>query len=176
MQAVQFQNTSIEKWLQCDNMETLIEKIKKNNEKQWTLALRTVESCSEILKRQKEIFISEIDMVQVCIYIAISETSEKESEQLNSKPQTPVAAIARMDEKGVELTPIQSTTDPLMIKELCAAFLCDFPNALFSITGGIPLILFVKKTQEKLFVSLNNMVRCAQNGCMEFAIAVPKTS
>jgi hypothetical protein len=174
MQAVQFQNTSTNKWLNCDNLENLINQVKTSNEKQWTLALRTVESCAEILKRQKEIFISEVDMVQVCIYIAISSSASGTDSKTTPEQTQTVGTIARMDEKGVELTPIQSTTDTTMIKELCAAFLCDFPNAIFSITGGIPLILFVKKTQEKLFVSLNNMLRCAQNGCMEFAIAVPK--
>lgn len=150
--------TNAERWLK-EPASTLCKEAKEKKQ-YWSLAERTVEAVTPVLQKMKEGFLSEVEDIQVFVHVLYEDTSGEV-----------LASIVMQDDNG-ERHP-REVLHNQEAKELVAAFLCDFPDALFSIDGGLPLVLFIKQAHLKRYVTLNNMIEAAQNKWTQFAIAVP---
>lgn len=182
--------TNVEKWLSW-TADQLIELGNQCNGSNYNLAERTVEAVTPSLMKMGEGYLSEDGDIQVFLYIALEEKSG----------QVLASVVQNSDSNANSEEKIQPrlTVQNQQAKQLVAAFLCTFPNALFSIDGGIPLVMFMEipgssaslRSQNdvnlnlrgsglipgekvKRFVTLNNMIEATQYGCHKICIAIPK--
>ena len=167
--------TNTEKWLTW-TAEQLIELGKANSN--FNLADKTVEAVTPSLMKVGEGYLSESGDIQVFLYIALEEKSKQ------------VLASVIQDSGSDDTKEIKPrfTVHNQQAKELVAAFLCMFPDALFSIDGGLPLVMFMEIPAgvnlsgsglipgEKLkrFVTLSNMLEATRYKCHKICIAIPK--
>lgn len=182
--------TNVEKWLSW-TADQLIELGNQCNGSNYNLAERTVEAVTPSLMKMGEGYLSEDGDIQVFLYIALE---EKSGQVLASVVQNSDsnAAVQSTDTIEAKIQP-RLTVQNQQAKQLVAAFLCTFPNALFSIDGGIPLVMFMEipggaslaninlrgsglipGEKVKRFVTLNNMIEATQYGCHKICIAIPK--
>lgn len=157
--------SNAERWLSLAPPK-LIEAVKPL--KHFKLATTTVEAVSPSLSKMGEGYLSETGDIEVFLFVSLDDQSKR---VLASIVRPSVAAEAKAsDDKG--FAPIHTTYDE-EAKELIAAFLCDFPNALFSVEGGLPLVMFLPEVKLKRYITLNNMIDAAAQNCRKMCVAVP---
>ena len=126
------------------------------------LALKTVDAVTPSLSKVGEGYLSEMGDIEVFLYVVL--------DNQNKRVLVSIVKPSESEEKG--FTPLHTVYDEAA-KDLVAAFLCDFPDALFSIEGGKPLVMFLQELKLKRFITLNNMIEAAQNKCKKICVAVP---
>ena len=128
----------------------------------WKLACTVVEAATPVIQKMKEVYVSEVGNIDLFLYVT-----------MDMSQNAVLASIIRCEKDHNNMTPLHSVENE-EVKDLVAAFVCNFPDATFSIDGGIPLQLFIKKPNLIRYVTLNNFLDAAANKWTEFAIAVPK--
>jgi len=153
----------------------------------YKLALTTVDAVTPSLMKTEEGYLSETGDVQVFLYVALDDASKHvltsiivpHCETASKKEGTPERDSERkgtnQDNKNQQYNP-RLTVYNEAARSLIAAFLCDFPNALFSVDGGLPLVLFLQEQKLKRYVTLENMIEASKLGIKKIVIAVPKAS
>jgi hypothetical protein len=150
--------SNTERWLTL-KPEDLITSAKDN--KHFRLALTTVDAVTPSLMKMAEGYLSESGDIEVFLYVALDESSKRVLASI---------VLPTEDEKGFQP---RSTCYDEQARDLIASFLCDFPNSLFSVEGGLPLVLFMQEQRLKRFVTLNNMIEAGQLGTKRVVVAVP---
>lgn len=153
-----------ERWLNLALTELVSAAQKK---KDWKTAKATIDAVKHVLFRAGEIFVSEVGEVQVFLYVTCPERNKI------------IAAVVTKNPGDLEYTPIKQT-ESHAAHDLTAAFICDFPNAVFTVDAGEPIWLFAggstpQTALAKRWVTLNNMMELVSEGHTKFAIAVPKS-
>jgi hypothetical protein len=156
-----------ERWMTLPSKD-LIQEAKTRNPN-YALSLRTVDAVTPCLQKVGEGYLSETGDIQVFLYVA-----------LDVKEKKVLASITVNDTTAFK---VLSTVYDEEAKELLAAFCCDFPDALFSVEDGLPVMMFIHVTSaapgilpgEKLkrYVTLNNLLECSHNKWNQLTIAVP---
>ena len=153
--------SNAERW--AKNRAPDLIKTAKTSNKNWVLAERTVEAVTPSLMKVLEGYVSEAGDIEIFLYVALDPSTNRV-----------LASIVEAKQNADGFQPCLTAYDQ-EAKELIAAFLCDFPDALFSVEGGLPLILFVVEAKTKRYVTLNNMLEAAQNKHLKMCIAIPKS-
>jgi hypothetical protein len=181
--------SNTERWLSLSAAD-LIKAGKKH--KNFNLAERTVDAVTPCLTKLSEGYVSEAGDIEVFLYMAIDTESKKVLasivKQSAPKDTQPSTEDEKTEQSKTDLVPRVTVYDE-EAKDLVASFVCDFPDALFSVEGGMPVVMFIdvgvpKGTAasakgvvpgEKLkrYVTLNNMLEAVENKWYKMCIAVP---
>ena len=182
--------SNTERWLSRSAAD-LVQAAKKH--KNFSLAERTVDAVTPCLTKMSEGYVSEAGDIEVFLYMAIDTESKKVLASIvkQSASTTDSKEATTETEKPASKTDLvpRATVYNEDAKDLVAAFLCDFPDALFSVEGGMPVVMFIEATVpkgtsssakgivpgEKLkrYVTLNNMLEAVENKWYKMCIAVP---
>lgn len=140
------------------------------------------------------------DMTKKAIFanvVAMSETGESKAESTTrskgAKSEATEATEATEVTEATEATEATENKSSQQMKvlrtadtnngarELVAAFICDFPNAVFTIDTGKPIQVLNHETRSRSFMTLNNMITetgTREDGTMTrkstFSVLVPK--
>jgi hypothetical protein len=166
-------SSNVERWLNHTAEELIAAAKTAKDKNHFNLAERTVEAVTPTLMKMHEGYLSDVGDIQVMLYVMLDTDSHKVA-----------ASVVRQTADG-DLEPRFSVCDE-QAHDLIAAYLCDFPDALFSVEGGIPLVLiidvpansrvpgFLPGERLKRHVTLNNMIDAVQNKwTSKLIIAVP---
>lgn len=163
--------TQSERWIAGPNDE-LVTAAKSS--KNWSTALATVDAVANVLAKTTEVFVSEVGDVESFLYVTAPR-----------KGKVHVSVVAKntaKDDKAADPFTVLRSVEDAGARDLVAAFLCDFPKAVFTVDGGHPLWLFIHQQgappnapPDKKWVTLANFVEAAAAGHTKFGIAVPKT-
>jgi len=134
---------------------------KNKSHPDFSTALAMYDAIQNVAQRFGELYISDKGDIDVFLYIIAAPGDKKKTKLIASivEPTAGEMKIARQ-------------TDAAGTRVICASFLCDYPDAVFTIDGGSPVCLLVEKTKEKSVLSLNVMKAAAAAGHRNFAIAV----
>ena len=156
--------TASERWIHGPN-DILVTAAKATSD--WGTANATVDAVRNVLVKTGEVFVSEVGDVDVFLYVTTPIANKVHASVVTRDPDNadkPFKVLRDSENNGA--------------RELVAAFLCDFPNAVFTLSGGKPLWLFihneVSKVPDKKWVTLANVAAAVRSGNTKFAIAVPK--
>lgn len=166
--------TQSERWIAGPN-DDLVATAKSS--KNWSTALATVDAVANVLAKTTEVFVSEVGDVESFLYVTAPRKGKVHVSVVAKNTTNP----ANDEESSDPFTVLRSVEDA-GARDLVAAFLCDFPNAVFTVDGGHPLWLFIHQQgapknapPDKKWVTLANFVTAAAAGHTQFGIAVPKT-
>jgi len=159
-----------DRWLQ-NSAEDLISK-NKGKHQNWLSALTTVDAATPSLSKVGEGYLSEDGDIRVFLFLMLDEKSKDVlcSIVTPGSTQDPSDPSDPSQEFQVRLQVSGDTA-----RDLAASFMCDFPNALFSVDAGLPLVMFFEN-KEKRFVTLHNVIEAMENKQSKLVIAIPKVS
>ncbi len=149
-----------ERWL-AEDAASLIQTAKTSS-KHFATALTTVDAVTPALTKMTEGYVSESGDIAVFLYVAFDETNKR----------VLASIVLPNDDSDEDFKPRLTVYDE-QARELIAAFLCDFPDALFSVDGGKPLVMFIPDAKLKRFVTLSNMLEAVANKWSKLCVAVP---
>jgi len=151
-----------ERWLSLEPSK-LIEDAKAQN-RNFNVALKCVDSATPSLMKFGEGNVSEVERVDVFMHVELDKTT-------NGVLASVVKPVVS-DTLDVQFEVLHSRTDD-STRDLLAAFMCDFPDAIVTVYDtGQPLVMISHDTQERRFISLNNMLDFV--GHKKIIINVPK--
>lgn len=154
---------------------TITERVALSKEKHanWSTAVAVVDSVQLMLLRFGQLYVSEPEDIKVFL---LATAPDKKTLFVDVVSDSPT------EEKFVSLRRAEGRQP---CRETVAAFLCDFPDAVFSAEGGIPLVLMGENSKQKSqavrpgkpmkrYLSLNAMLDMIREGMNKFALAMPK--
>lgn len=131
----------------------------------WELGKRTVEIVSPMLEQKiNHMYLSLVKDYGVCLHLFRDQKTQElfcEIVPINTQTQ-------KMGDAQVILS------DKTQITNLATAFVCDFPDALFSIDGGLPILMVSQSTNAQRYITLHNIQEAVEQNNLKFAVVVPK--
>jgi len=169
--------SSSRKWL-TTSAKRLVKANRTNQTDYRGQALRVLKALQPLLYSCGHVYLSEQGDIAVFLYA-----------QFDKARETSAAAIVTLDEKGAPKS-LDSVRGLDETADLLAAFMCDFPQAIFTIdsdgqgpagqtaqsTQRVPIFMQIVDTQEHQFATLQNITHATAQGHTRFTWAIPHPS
>jgi len=171
------------RWL-TESIPSLVEH-RKLRHPDWQDACTIIKALQPTLMHAPEVYLSEIEQCQFFLALTQTNPEEKDPERLiwtlhlvepeeeektDAKPVD--NQVFQMGDGAILLSRYQ-TEDREEINDVLATFMCDFPDAAFSVMGGLPLVIRGERFPDR-FVTLNNFKEARARQVRKFAIMLPR--
>jgi hypothetical protein len=144
------------KWL-VQKEEILLEQGRKHEHFQ--TARSVTQAVSPVLLQLGEAFVSPIEQCSVFLYLIWED----------NRLLVSVVPIQNNGSFGDARICIEDETKA---RDLVAAYLCDFPDAVFSVRGGMPVRMKQSGVAQERFITLNNVLDGIKQGYPQFGVYV----